>query len=118
MKNLNLRILPGAIGRRPRLRADRIRRDTLTQLAAALVEDNDNSVINALHALVDAVKHDATDDEIDTLVGDIEDTARMDDAAVDLTDNDVAQLEFDAATITAPGGTVTNLPARREGEAA
>lgn len=118
MKNLAIGITPGAIGRQPRLRADRIRRDTLTMLAAALVEDHDNSVLNALHALVDAVKHDATDNEIDTLVGDIEDAAHMDDPTVDLTDNDVAQLEFDAATAQAPGGTISRLPAQREGEAA
>lgn len=110
MKNLNLRILTGTLGRRPRLRADRIRRDTLTQLAAALVEDHDSDVINALHDLVDAMKHDAPDVEIDALVQDIEDVADMGRPVVGLSDADVRQLADEAAAAVRPVGTVTAFP--------
>jgi hypothetical protein len=112
MTNLNLRVLVGAIGRRPRLRVDRIRRDTLTQLAAALAEDHDNRVLDALDALVDAVKHDAADNEIDGLVADIETTAHMDDAAMDLTPGDVRQLA-DEARIAAVQSLLGSIPTQQ-----
>jgi len=98
--NLTTRILAGAFGRRPQLRADRIRRDTLTRLAAALREDHDNSVRNALDALIDAVDNhrDTEGAEIDELVADIEDLADMGPAAMDLTEADLRQLATDTAT--------------------
>lgn len=96
MTNLALRILPGKFLFRPQLRADRIRRDTLVQLAAALREDHDNHVRNALDALIDATKHDLSDNEIDDLVGDIEATGHMEPAAMDLSDGDVGQLAVEA----------------------
>jgi hypothetical protein len=114
MENLDLCISQPAIGRPSRLTARRIRRDDFVQLAEALIEDHDSNVINKLHALVDAVKHNATDDEIDALVGDIEDAAHMDDPAVDLTEADLGQLEFQAAAAQSIGGTVTALPQQPE----
>src|SRR5882757_8745135 len=115
MKNLNLRILPGALGRRPQLRADRIRRDTLTRLAAALREDDDNSVQNALDALVDAMKHDAPDVEVDALVADIEDLADMGRAVMDLTPGDVQQLAHEAAAAAnLASGHVVQLPTQQD----
>jgi len=98
--NLTTRILAGAFGRRPQLRADRIRRDTLTQLAAALREDHDNSVQDALDALIDAVDNprDTEGAELDGLVADIETEARMSPAVMDLSPADVRQLATDTAT--------------------
>lgn len=106
MTRLDLTITPGAFARPARLRADRIRRDTLTALAAALREDHDSELMNAIHALVDAVHspHDTEGAEIDALVEDIEHLAGMDEAAVDLTDADVRQLaeQATAALPTTP----------------
>jgi DNA primase len=122
MTNLNVRILAAAIGRPARLRADRIRRDTLTRLAAALAEDHDSDVINAIDALVDAMKHDAPDVEVDALVADIEDVADMGRSVMDLAPGDVQQLAMEAAAAVneraAALGTVTALPGQREGGAA
>ena len=108
MKNLNLSILAGAIGRPARLRADRIRRDTLVQLAAALANDPFNHVLNALDALADAGP-DAPDNEIDDLVGDIQSTARMQPAAMDLTPGDLGQLAEEAWAALPPA--VADAPA-------
>lgn len=103
-------ITPAALARPARLRADRIRRDTLTTLAAALVEDDDSSVQNALDALVDAVKHDAPDHEIDELCADIEDLADMGRASVPLTEADVRQLAAQATAALPAARPVTALP--------
>jgi|SRR5689334_6069732 len=118
--NAQLRVLVGAIGRPARLRADRIRRDTLTRLAAALREDDDSSVQNALDALIDAVANpaDAEGAEIDALVADIEDLADMGRAEMALTDGDLSQLATEAAHAvneTAAGlGTVHALPVQQD----
>jgi hypothetical protein len=102
--NLNLGITPPAIGRPPRLRADRIRRDTLTALAQALREDHDGSLQDALDALVDAIEspRDSEGAEIDALVADIEDLAGMGRADMPLTPGDVEQLAEQAAAALAP----------------
>jgi len=110
-----LRIFPAAATTRPaRLRADRIRRDTLTQLAAALAEDHDSSVQNALDELIDAVAHDAPDVEIDALVQDLEDVADMGRPVMGLSDADVRQLADEAAAAVRPVGTVTALPQQQD----
>lgn len=94
MINKAIGITPPALGRTARLRADRIRRDTLTMLAAALREDHDGSLQNALDALVDAIEspHDTEGAEIDALCADIEDLADMGRADMPLTSADVEQL--------------------------
>lgn len=94
MTNLTIGITPPALGRPARLRADRIRRDTLTMLAAALREDHDGSLQNALDALVDAIESpcDSEGAEIDALVADIEDLAGMGRAEMPLSGADVEQL--------------------------
>lgn len=115
MINLNLGILAGTITRPARLRADRIRRDTLTRLAAALAEDHDSSVQNGLDALIDAMKHDAPDVEVDALVQDIEDLADMGRAVMTLTDGDVQQLAHEAAAAAnTASGAVVALPKQRD----
>lgn len=115
MKNLNLGITPPAIARPARLRADRIRRDTLTMLAAALREDNDNSVQNALDRLIDALGYNPSDNEVDDLVGDVEDLAGMGRADMALSRADVEQLADDAvhAVAIAPGSVVA-LPTQQD----
>lgn len=115
MTNLNLRILARTITRPATLRADVIRRDTLTMLCAALREDPDNDVQNALDALTDAMGHDLRDVEIDALVGDIETAARMDTAQMDLTDSDVQQLATEAALAAqVAAGSVISLPQQQD----
>ncbi len=83
------------------LRADRIRRDTLVQLARALRDDPDNHVRNALDALIDAADrvspYDAEGAEVDYLVDDIESVAGMGPAVVDLTRGDLQQLARESA---------------------
>ncbi|MEE4540946.1 hypothetical protein V2S66_03060 [Streptomyces sp. V4-01] len=96
MTNLNLGITPGALGRRPQLRADQIRRDSLTMLAAALADGEDNELQNALDALVDAKKRGVSAGEIALLLDDIEDLAGMGQAVMDLTPSDVGQLAEEA----------------------
>lgn len=115
MTNANLDITAPAIGRPSRLRADRIRRDTLTQLAAALREDNDNSVRDALDALIDAVDnpHDTEGAEIDGLCEAIEDVAGMSRADMPLTPGDVQQLAEQASAALPTAGTVTALPVQQ-----
>lgn len=117
MTNLNLRVIAAAIGRPAQLRADRIRRDTLTQLAAALRTDDDSELRNALDALTDAMGHDVTDHEIDALVADIEDLARMDQAAMDLSPGDVRQIAAEARAADVRG-LLSRIPAHREAGAA
>lgn len=115
MINAQIGITPPALARPARLRADRIRRDTLTQLCAALAEDHDSTLQNALDELVQAMKDGATDNEIDTLVGDIEDAAHMDDAVMDITPGDVRQLAAQAdAALPKPAGTVVDLPRQQD----
>jgi hypothetical protein len=114
MTNLNLGITPPALGRPPQLRADLIRRDTLTALAGALAEDDDNSVLNALHDLIDAVKHNAADVEIDALVADVEDLAGMGRAQMPLTPADTQQLFEEAARAVAPDAPVVQLPRQQD----
>lgn len=121
MKNLNIGITPRTAASRASLRADRIRRDTLTMLAAALREDHDGHLQNALDALVEAVDNpaDAEGAEIDALVGDIEDLADMGRAEMTLTKADVEQLADEAVHAGAiADGSVTRLPGQREGGAA
>jgi hypothetical protein len=113
--NLNLRILARVFGRPATLRADVIRRDTLTQLAAALREDHTSEVQNALDALVDAMGHDLRDGEIDKLVADIESVTHMDAAQMDLTDADVQQLATEAALAAqVAAGSVVALPQQQD----
>lgn len=114
MTNLNLRITPGAVGRRPQLRADRIRRDGLTMLAAALAEAEDNELQNALDALVDAKKRGAGAGEIGLLLDDIEDLADMGQAAMDLTAGEVGQLAAEAWAALPPA--VADSPAAPQPE--
>lgn len=117
MKNLNLGIIAGTLTRPALLRADRIRRDTLTMLAAALRDDPDNSVRNALDTLIDAVANpaDAEGAEIDALVADIEDLADMGRATIALTDGDVRQLAHEAAAAAnLASGAVVQLPVQRD----
>jgi hypothetical protein len=113
--NQNIAITPAALGRPARLRADRIRRDTLTMLAAALREDDDNSVRNALDELIDATGHDTSDDEIDALVADVEDLAGMGRAEMALSRADVEQLADDAVhAVAVAAGSVVPLPTQQD----
>jgi hypothetical protein len=112
-------IIPGVLGRRAALKAERIRRDTLTQLAAALRDDPDNAVRNALDALIDAVTDpdDCEGRAIDELVADVESTAHMNAAVVALSRDDVQRLAREAA-VEANHGVVVALPSQREAGAA
>jgi hypothetical protein len=115
--NAQLGITPRTAASRAQLRADRIRRDTLTQLAAALREADDNDLQNALDALIEAVGNPADGEgaEIDALVGDIEDLAGMGRAVMDLTDADVRQLADEAVHAGAiADGSVTRLPQQQD----
>lgn len=82
----------------PYLRADTIRYDTLTALAAALTDDPDNDLINRLHDLGRAITGHPTDGEIDDLIGDIEDLADMGRAQIQLTRDELRQLAHESAT--------------------
>lgn len=113
MINAQIGITPRTAASPARLRADRIRRDTLTQLAAALREDHDGNLQNALDDLIDAMGHDLSDNEVDALVGDIESAARMDTAVMDLTPGDVRQL-FEQAARALPAPAVVELPRQRD----
>lgn len=112
-------IIPGVMGRLAALRVERIRRDTLTQLAAALRDDPDNSVRNALDALIDAVTDpdDCEGQEINELVADVESTAQMNAPVVALSKDDVQRLAHEAA-VEANHGIVFRLPSQREAGAA
>jgi hypothetical protein len=116
VKNLTIGITPRTAASPARLRADRIRRDTLTMLAAALREDHDGHLQNALDALVEAVDNPADSEgaEIDALVGDIEDLADMGRAEMGLTDADVHQLADEAARAVAPAAPVVQLPRQQD----
>lgn len=115
MKNLNIGITPQATARPARLRADRIRRDTLTMLAAALREDNDNSLRNALDELIDVLGGDPSDNEVDALVADIEDLADMGRADMALSPADVEQLADDAVhAVAIAAGSVVPLPTQQD----
>lgn len=114
MTNLTVGITPPALARPTTLRADRIRRDTLTALAGALAEDDDNTVLNALHELVDAVKQGAADVEIDALVADVEDTSGMGRAQIPLTAADVRQLFEQAARALPAPAAVVELPRQQD----
>ncbi|MEC3995074.1 hypothetical protein VSR01_16635 [Actinacidiphila sp. DG2A-62] len=112
-------IIPGVLGRRAALKAERIRRDTLTQLAAALRDDPDSHVRNALDALIHEVR-DPDDCEgrvVDELVADIESTAHMNAPVVALSAEDVQRLAREAA-VEANNGVVVALPSQREAGAA
>lgn len=113
MTNADLTIAPPALARPARLRADRIRRDTLTQLAAALREADVPDLQNALDDLIDAMAHDPSDNEIDALVADLEDTAGMGRADMPLTPGDVRQLAEQANAALPTAGTVTTLPVQQ-----
>ncbi|MDI5965821.1 hypothetical protein [Streptantibioticus silvisoli] len=93
MIRLDLSITSNILGETT-LRADRIRRDTLTQLALALRGDHATDVQNALDALIDAVASpdDAEGAEIDALVDDIEAEADMGPAEMRLSRTDLGQL--------------------------
>ncbi|WP_433893073.1 hypothetical protein [Streptomyces sp. CA-111067] len=115
MINKNIGVTPRTAASPARLRADRIRRDTLTMLAAALADDHENDVLNALDELIDAVAHNAPDVQINALVGDIEDVADMGRAAMDLTASDVSQLADEAMHAHAIGaGSVVALPQQQD----
>ena len=114
MKNAQLGITPPATTRPARLRADRIRRDTLVQLAAALREADDNDLQNKLDELIDATGHDVSDHALDALCADIEDLAGMGRADMPLTPGDVAQLAEQATAALPAAGTVHHLPAQPE----
>lgn len=109
MTNLNLGITPPATARPARLRADRIRRDTLIRLAAALREDDEGHLQNALDALVDAVPNplDVDGNEIDALVADIEELADMGRADLALSPADLEQVADEAVhAVAIAGGSV------------
>jgi hypothetical protein len=117
MKNLQLGITPPALARPARLRADRIRRDTLTRLAAALREDHEGHLQNALDALVDAVPNplDVDGNEIDALIADIEDLADMGRADMALSPADLEQLADEAVhAVAIAGGSVVPLPVQQD----
>jgi hypothetical protein len=122
MRDLNLTITRNADALGATLRADRIRRDTLTQLAAALRGDRSTDVQNALDALIDAVDNprDTGGCEIDALVAEIEAEAGMDSATVDLTPTALDQLARESAdaynTLAPPfrTATVTPFPEQRD----
>ncbi|WP_329368896.1 hypothetical protein OG896_25000 [Streptomyces sp. NBC_00669] len=109
-----LRIFPGVLGRRAALQADRIRRDTLTQLAAALRADPDNRVRDALDALIDAVR-DVDDCEgrtVDKFVQDLEDEAQMTKPVIAMSAEELQRVAREAA-IAVNAGVVLGVPAQR-----
>ncbi|MEE4546503.1 hypothetical protein V2S66_31625 [Streptomyces sp. V4-01] len=113
MTNLNLGITPPATARPARIRADRIRRDTLTRLAAALREDHEGHLQNALDALVQAVDNplDVDGIAIDALVADIEDLADMGRADMALSPADLEQVADEAVhAVAIAAGSVVPLP--------
>lgn len=116
MTNLNIAITAPALARPARLRADRIRRDTLVMLAQALREDHNNSVRNALDALIDAAGNprDTEGAELDALVADIEDLADMGRADMRLSDADVRQLAEQAGDAVAAMAPVLRPVASRQ----
>jgi hypothetical protein len=119
--NFNLGITPSALARPARLRADRIRHDTLTALARALREDHDGSVQNALDALMDAVgsPRDGEGAEVDARVADVEDLAGMGRPEMPLTAGDVRQLaEQAAAALPQPRPVHGQVAAVRPGRSA
>lgn len=121
MINAQLSITEPALARPARLRADRIRRDTLVQLAAALREADDNDLQNRLDRLIDATGHDVSDHALDELCADIEDLAGMGRADMPLTAGDLVQLAKQAAAALdalPTAGTVHHLPAQRQAGAA
>ena len=114
MINKNIGVTPPATARPARLRADRIRRDTLTAVAWALREADDNRLQDALDALVDAGP-DAPDVEVDALVADIEDLAGMGRADMPLTKTDLHQLADEAVhAVAIAEGSVTQLPTQQD----
>jgi hypothetical protein len=117
MTNLTIGITPPATARPARLRADRIRRDTLIRLAAALREDDEGHLQNALDALIDAVPNplDVDGNEIDALVADIEDLADMGRADMALSSADLGQLADEAVhAVAIAGGSVVPLPTQQD----
>lgn len=117
MTNLNIGITPATAAGPARLRADRIRRDSLIMLAAALREDHDGHLQNALDSLVDAVEspRDSEGAELDALVADIEDLADMGRAEMTLTRADVDQLADDAVhAVALAAGSVVELPKQQD----
>jgi hypothetical protein len=101
----------------PYLRADGIRYDTLVALAAALMDDPDNDLINRLHELGHAVTGHPGDGEIDALIGDVEDLADMGRAQMTLTRDELRQLAREAAD-ACNALTPALVPQQREGGAA
>lgn len=99
MRDLNLTITRNADGLGATLRADLIRRDTLTQLAAALRGDHSTAVQDALNDLIDAVDNprDTGGCEIDALVQAVESEAGMEAATVDLPAGTLQQLARESA---------------------
>lgn len=114
-----LEIIPGALGRRPALLVERIRRDVLTQLAAALRDDPDSEVQSALDALVDAVTDpdDCEGQAVTDLVADVVSTAHMNAPVVALSPDDVQRLACEAA-VEANRGAAVAVPSQREAGAA
>jgi hypothetical protein len=83
----------------PYLRADQLRYDTLTTLAAAMAEDPDlrRDLIDRLDELGAVVSGRAREGETDALVGDVEDLAGMGRAEMDLVWADLRQLATESA---------------------
>lgn len=106
------------------LRADRIRYDTLVQLAAALADDTArNDVLTALDELASIVDNPNADPAaVDTAVDTIEDTAGMDTAQIPLDRTTVRRLGGELTTVMEtlcrfnPGG-IARIPRQPEQEA-
>lgn len=93
MTNLNLGITPPKLGRPARLRADGIRVQDLIQIGRVLAEGDDRArlLINALEDL-GRIAEDPRDGELDAALDDVAELARLNDAVIDLSPEDVRQL--------------------------
>lgn len=114
MTNLDIQVLSGTTTSPAQLIAKPIRHADLVQLARVIAAGDDQStrLLNALEDL-GAIADNAYDSEVDAAVQDIETIANLGQAVCNLTDNDLGQLEFQAAKAQTPSGTVTRLPAQR-----
>ena len=119
MPRADLTIRLHSDGLSPYLRADAIRTDTLTTIAAAMAKDHEyrRELINLLDELGAVVTGRAREGEQDALIADIEAVADLDPAVVELTRDELRQLAreaADACNTLAPAV----VPAQVRGEAA
>lgn len=108
MPNLTVGIMPAAVGRPARLRADRIQTAVLIAVGRALAEGDDQArrLLDALEDL-GRVAQDPAPGELDGALDDVATLANLDTPRMDLTPGDVRQL-FEQAARALPA--VVQLP--------